>query len=155
MAAAAILDFQNFHFPLFFHMHTFFIRKNMKFGKDQSTESKVALIFRNFCFGLNFPFEGLFRAVFGGRRPPNGVSYNPNPQKALPSPERRHLTPRSWKSADSCRCPAMTRKNKQKMTDKPVIFHPIPGGRMERVAGLKKLQGAWSPQRNHVCQMPF
>ncbi len=29
----------------------------------------MALIFRNFYFGLNFPFDGLFRAVFGGRRP--------------------------------------------------------------------------------------
>ncbi len=67
MAAAAILDFQNFNFPLIFRMHTFFLRKNVKFGKDQSTESKVALIFRNFCLCLNLPFEGLFGEVFGGR----------------------------------------------------------------------------------------
>ena len=67
MAAAAILDFQILHFPLIFRMHTFFLRKNMKFGNDQSTESKVALIFGNICFGLNFPFEGLFGEVFGGK----------------------------------------------------------------------------------------
>ena len=65
MAAAAILDFQNFHFPMIFHMHAVFLRENVKFGNDQSTHLKVALSFRNICFGLNFPFEGLFRAVFG------------------------------------------------------------------------------------------
>ncbi len=133
MAAAAILDFQNFHFPLIFACILSFYAKNMKFGKDQSTESKVALIFRNFCFGLNFPFEGLFRAVFGGRRPPNGVPYNSTPKKALPSTKWRHLTPRSWKSADSCRRPAMTRKNKQKkVTDKSRYISPHSRGQTEK-----------------------
>ncbi len=87
MAAAAILDFQNFNFPLIFRMHSFFLRKNVKFGKDQSTESKVALIFRNFGFGLNSLFGGLFGEVFGGKRPPTEVKCNSNPQKALPSTE--------------------------------------------------------------------
>ena len=59
----------------------------VKFGEDQNTQSKVAWIIRNFNFGLNFPFEGLFGEVFGGKRPPNGVKYNSNPQKALPSAE--------------------------------------------------------------------
>ncbi len=85
MAAAAILDFQNVYFPLIFRMHTFFLRKHVKFGNYQSTESKVALIFRNFCFGLNFPFEGLFRAVFVGGRPLNGDPYNSNPPNGTTS----------------------------------------------------------------------
>ncbi len=81
MAAAAILDFRNFHFSPNFHVHTVFLRKSAKFGNDQSTHSNVALIFRNFGFGLNFPFEGLFGEIFGGWRPPKGAIYNSNPQK--------------------------------------------------------------------------
>ncbi len=50
-----------------------FLRKIVKYGNDMSTHSKVALIFRNFGFGLNFPFEGLFGEVFGGKRPPTDV----------------------------------------------------------------------------------
>ena len=87
MAAAAILDFQNFHFSLNRPMHAILLRKIVKFGNDQSTRSKVGLIFRIFCFGLNFPFEGLFGEVFGGRRPPKGSKYNSNPQKAQQATE--------------------------------------------------------------------
>jgi hypothetical protein len=82
MAAAAILDFQIFYFFISHRVLTVFLRIAVKFGDDQSTQSKVASIFRNFCFGLNFPFEGLFGEVFGGRRPPKGAKYNSNPQKA-------------------------------------------------------------------------
>ena len=37
MAAAAILDFQNFHFSLNRPMHAILLRKIVKFGNDQST----------------------------------------------------------------------------------------------------------------------
>ncbi len=63
MAAAAILDFKKFHFPLIF------LRKIVKFGNYKSTHSKVALIFRNFCFGMNFPFEGLLERFLGVSAP--------------------------------------------------------------------------------------
>ncbi len=66
-------------------MLTVVLRIVLKFGEDQSTQSKVASIFRNFGFGLNFPFEGLFGEVFGGKRPPTEVKCNSNPQKALPA----------------------------------------------------------------------
>ena len=66
MAAAAILDFQIFHFCINHRMHTVFIRIAMKFGEGQSMHSKIASIFPNFRFGLNFPLEGLFGAVFWG-----------------------------------------------------------------------------------------
>ncbi len=91
MAAAAILDFQIFHFCINHRMHTLFLRIALKFGEGQSMHSKIASIFRNFCFGLNFPLEGHFGAVLGGRRPPNGVSYNSNPQKAHLAAERRQM----------------------------------------------------------------
>ena len=91
MAAAAILDFQNFLFFINRRVYTIFLRIAVNFGEDWSTQSKVASIFRNFCFGLNFPFEGLFGAVFGGRRPPKVISYNSNPQKAQLATERRHM----------------------------------------------------------------
>ena len=68
-------------------MRPVFLSIVVKFGEDQNTQSKVASIIRNFCFGLNFPFKGLFGEVFGGKRLPNGVKYNSNPQKALPSAE--------------------------------------------------------------------
>ncbi len=156
MAAAAILDFKKFHFPLIFRMHTFFLRKNVKFGNDQSTESKVALSFRNFCFGLNFPFEGLFRAVFGGRRPPNGVPYNSNPQKAQLALEWRHMTHRPWKSADSCERTAWRRhpQTKKKGRTNSLYFTPFQGANQNEPI-YENVQGAWSPRRNHVCQMPF
>ena len=111
MAAAAILDFRKiaylaygvnnggrhhlgflkFFFFINHRVPTVFLRIAVKFGDDQSTQSKVASIFRNFCFGLNFPFEGLFGEVFGGRRPPKVISYNSNPQKAQLAAERRHM----------------------------------------------------------------
>ena len=138
-------------------VHTILLRTAVNFGQDWSAQSKVASIFRNFCFGLNFPFEGLFWAVFGGGRPPKVISYNSNPQKALPSTERRHLTSRSWKSADSCRRAAMTRKHKQKRdTHFPWYFTPFPGVGLNQNAPIdENLQGAWSPWLNHVCQTAF
>ena len=136
MAAAAILDFQNFYFSLNHHMHATFLRKSVKFCDDQSTHTRTGLIFRNFCFGLNFPFEGLFGEVFGGRRPPKGSKYNSNPQKAQQATEWRHLTHRSWKSADWCGHTACRRKHKQKKARTQwVIFHPFPGGRLTGVGG--------------------
>ena len=81
-AAAAILDFQNFYFLIKRRGLAVFLRIIAKFDEDQSTQSKVASMFRIFGIGLNFPFEGLFGEVFGGRRPPKGSDYNSNPQKA-------------------------------------------------------------------------
>ena len=72
MAAAAILDFQFFYFFTSHRVLTVFLRIAVKFGDDQSTQSKVASIFRNFCFGLNFPFEGLFGEVLGVGDPQRG-----------------------------------------------------------------------------------
>ena len=86
----------------------------MKFGDDWSSITKFNSNSLIFSFGLNFPFEGLFGAVFGGKRPPNGVKCNSNPQKAHPSTEWRHLTHRSWKSANSSRRMAWRWKHKQK-----------------------------------------
>ena len=63
----------------------------MKFGDDWSSIKKINSNSLNFCFGLNFPFEGLFGAVFGGRRPPKVILYNSNPQKAQLAAERRHM----------------------------------------------------------------
>ena len=87
MAAATFLDFQIFHFALNRHMHAILQRKTVKFGNAQSTRSKVGLIFRIFCFGLNFPFEGLFGEVFGGKGHPTEVKCNSNPQKAQQATE--------------------------------------------------------------------
>ena len=95
-------------------VHTILLRTAVNFGQDWSTQSKVASIFRNFCFGLNFPFEGLFGEVFGGKRPPKGTKYNSNPQKAQLATEWRHLAHRSWKSADSCWRTAFRWKHRQK-----------------------------------------
>ena len=81
------LGFSKFSFFLNLCICIVFIRIVVKFGEDQNTQSKVAWIIRNFNFGLNFPFKGLFGEVFGGKRPPNVVKYNSNPQKALPSAE--------------------------------------------------------------------
>ena len=155
MAAAAILDFQNFLFFINRRVYTIFLRIAMNFGEDWSTQSKVASIFRNFCFGLNFPFEGLFGEVFGGRRPPKVISYNSNPQKAQLAAERRHMAHWSWKSADpGGRC-AWRRRNRQKRdTHFPWYFTPFPGVNQNEPID-ENLQGAWSPWRNHVCQMAF
>ena len=78
MAAAAILDFHIFLFFINRRVLTVVLRIVLILGEDQSTQSNVASIFRNFGFGLNFPFEGLFGAVFGGRRPQMGL-HNSNP----------------------------------------------------------------------------
>ena len=51
---------------------TCFSTYSRKFGEDQNTQSKVALIIRNFCFGLNFPFKGLLWRFFGVSDPQMG-----------------------------------------------------------------------------------
>ena len=55
----------------------------MKFGDDWSSIKKINSNSLIFCFGLNFPFKGLFGAVFGGKRPPIGVKCNSNPQRHI------------------------------------------------------------------------
>ena len=141
MAAAAILNFQKCSFFIKCLIQTVFLHIFVKFGDDWSWHKKINWNCLNFCFGLNFPFEGLFGAVFGGKQPPTGVECNSNPQKALPATEWRHLTPRSWKSADSCRRPAMTRKNKQKSDGPTRYISPHSRGQTGRCRGVKICKG--------------
>ena len=113
----------------------------MKFGDDWSSIKKINSNSLIFCFGLNFPFEGLFGAVFGGKRPPTGVKCNSNPQKAHPSTEWRHLTPRSWKSADSSRRTACRWKHKQKSDGQTRYISPHSRGQTGRGRGVKICKG--------------
>ncbi len=59
------LGFSKMSFFINHRVHTTYLRIAVEFGEYQYTQSKVASIFRNFCFGLNFPFEGLFERFLG------------------------------------------------------------------------------------------
>jgi len=128
MAAAAILDFQNFHFPPIFRMHTFFLRKIWKLTKISLRSQRWLQFFGIFVLAWISPLRAFLERFL----------WVDDPQMEFHTilTPKRHFLQRNdviWRLDRENRPIRLVgrrgEENTKKVTDKPVIFHPFPGGR--------------------------
>ena len=114
MAAAAILDFQNFEFFNNYHMYVVFLHFPVQFGDNRPINAKMASIYSMFLFALKMPNHAPFWALFGVKHPQISKIKNSDPQKAPPCAIPRRLSVFAWKSVNRYGRGAIPRKKKKK-----------------------------------------
>ncbi len=69
MAAAAMLDFQNYAFLNNYHMYAVFLHYPVQLGDNRSMHAKMASIYSMRVFALKMPNHAPFWALFGVKHP--------------------------------------------------------------------------------------